>query len=176
MILIIKKVVTKLLSVVLQLFDLQVFMLRYQKKWKWDCLCGWIFTSIFEVYKNPTKKRTTWLFYGFSSQRKSRIFFAKSKTTKEILMVLLANLTSYNEWEFTYFFNKWSAGEPPSYLFHCQQGQTTLSFVTSRTHFEGGMVAKKIGYQTRHKSEELWPMRYKHDNLRNVSLFATLVN
>lgn len=33
-------------------------------------------------------------------------FFAKSKTTKEILMVLLANLTSYNEWEFTYFFNK----------------------------------------------------------------------
>ena len=103
-------------------------------------------------------------------------FFAKSKTTKEILMVLLANLTSYNEWEFTYFFNKWSAGEPPSYLFHCQQGQTTLSFVTSRTHFEGGMVAKKIGYQTRHKSEELWPMRYKHDNLRNVSLFATLVN
>ena len=70
-------------------------------------------------------------------------FFAKSKTTKEILMVLLANLTSYNEWEFTYFFNKWSAGEPPSYLFHCQQGQTTLSFVTSRTHFEGGMVAKK---------------------------------
>ena len=29
-----KKVVTKLLSVVLQLFDLQVFMLGYQKKWK----------------------------------------------------------------------------------------------------------------------------------------------
>ena len=44
-----------------------------------------------------------------------------------------------------------------------------------QNHFEGGSQ-KKIGYRTRHKSEELWPMRYKHDNLRNVSLFATLVN
>ena len=69
-------------ALVLQLFDLQVFMLGYQKKWKWDCLCGWIFTSIFEVYKNPTKKRTTWLFYGFSSQRKSRIFLPSQKPPK----------------------------------------------------------------------------------------------
>ena len=100
----------------IQLFDLRWFLCSAKNGNEIVYVAGFL-PSFLGLYKNPTKKRSsTWLFYGFSSQRKSRIFFAKSKTTKEILMVLLANLTSYNEWEFTYFFNKWSAGEPLTYF------------------------------------------------------------
>ena len=66
----------------------------------------WIFAS-FWGFAWPTKKSELRDCFTASLLNGSLVFFCQVKNhIVGILMVLLANLTSYNEWAFTYFFNK----------------------------------------------------------------------